>query len=47
MCIAVFEDNEGAKNLAQNPMCTSNSKHIDMRHHFLLELICKGEFVIL
>ena len=25
--IAVFEDNEGAKNLAQNPTCTSNSKH--------------------
>ena len=27
MCITVFEDNEGAKNLAQNPVCTSNSSH--------------------
>ena len=45
-CITVFEDNEGAKNLAQNPVCTSNSKHIDVRHHFLRELIFKGEFVI-
>ena len=45
-CITVFEDNEGAKNLAQNPVCTSNSKHTDVRHHFLRELIFKGEFVI-
>ena len=33
-CITVFQDNEGAKNLAQSPVCTSNSKHIDVRHHF-------------
>ena len=46
MCITVFKDNEGAKNLAQNPVCTSNSKHIDVRRHFLPEFICKGEFVI-
>ena len=47
MCITVFEDNEGAKNLAQqNPVRTSNSKHIDVLHHFLRELIFKGEFVI-
>ena len=45
-CITVFENNEGAKNLAQNPVRTSNSKHIDVRHHFLPELIFKGEFVI-
>ena len=46
MCITVFEGNEGAKNLAQNPVCTSKSKHIDVRHHFLRELIFKGEFVV-
>ena len=45
-CITVFEDNEGAKNLAQNPGCASNSKHIDVRHHCLRELIFKGEFVV-
>ena len=44
-CITVFEDNEGAKNLAQNPVCTSNSKHIDVRHHFLRGLLFKGVFV--
>ena len=41
--IAVFEDNEGAKHLAQNPMFTSNSKHIDVRPPFLRELIFFGE----
>ena len=45
-CITVFEDNGGAKNLAQNPACTSNSKHIDVPHYFLRDLIFKGEFVI-
>ena len=46
VCITVFEDNERAKHLAQNPKCTSNSKHIDVRHHFLRELIFKVEFTI-
>ncbi|MEP5446874.1 Ty1/Copia family ribonuclease HI, partial [Ekhidna sp.] len=45
-CITVFEDNEGARRLAQSPVCTSNSKHIDVRHHFLQKLISKEEFVI-
>ena len=45
-CALRFEDNEGAKHLAQNPKCTSNSKHIDVRHHFLRELIFKGKFII-
>ena len=34
-CITVFEDNKGARHLAHNPVCASNSKHIDIRHHFL------------
>ena len=36
--ITLFEDTEGAKTLAQNPVCTSNSKYIDARHPFLREL---------
>lgn len=28
--ITVFEDNEGARYLAQNPVLTTNSKHIDV-----------------
>ena len=46
VCMTVFEDNEGAKHLAQNPKCTSNSKHIDVRHHLLRKLVFKGEFII-
>ena len=35
----VFEDNQGAVQLAQNPVTNSNSKDIDVRHHFLRELV--------
>ena len=38
-CFLVFEDNQGAIQLAQNPVTNSNSKHIDVRHHFLRELV--------
>ena len=41
-CITVFEDMRGARHLAHNPVCASNSKHIDVRHHFLRELVLKG-----
>ena len=44
--IEVFEDNEGAKALAENPLSSSNSKHIDVRHHFLRELVAKGDIVV-
>ena len=44
--ITVFEDNKGAIQLAKNPVCTSNSKHIDVRHHFLRELVLRGELDI-
>ena len=35
--IVVFEDNEGAIKLAENPLSTARSRHIDVRHHFLRE----------
>ena len=34
---------KGAKHLAQNPMSTSNSKHIDGRHHVFEEVHVRGE----
>ena len=34
----VFEDNQGAVQLADNPITNLNSKHIDVRHQFLREL---------
>ena len=45
--VTVFDNNEGAKTLAQNSVCTSNSKYIDLRHHFLRKLsIFEGDFFI-
>ena len=38
-CFPFFEDNQGAVQLAQNPVTNSYSKHIDVRHHFLQELV--------
>ena len=45
-CITVFEDNKGARHLAHNLVCALNSKHIDIRHHYLKELLFRGEFEI-
>lgn len=42
----VFKDNEGKRHLAQQPARTSNPNHIDVRHHFLRELVFWGDFVI-
>ena len=36
----IFKDNQGAVQLAQNPVTNSNSMHIiDVHHHFLRELV--------
>ena len=40
--IDVLEDNEGAITLAENPLSSSRSNHIDMRHHFLRNLTGEG-----
>ena len=42
----VCEDNMGALRLANNPRTTPNSKHIDIRHHFIRERVARGEFKI-
>ena len=42
-CFAVFEDNQGALQLSKNPVSSSNSKYIDVRHHFLRELVRQGD----
>ena len=38
-CFPVFEDNQGAVQLAENPITNSNSKHIDEGHQFFRELV--------
>ena len=37
--ILVQEDNEGAIRLANNPLSSARTRHIDVRHHFLRELV--------
>ena len=43
-CTTVFEDNVGALHLVNNWATTPNSRHIDIRHHFLGERVANGEF---
>jgi len=45
-CFPVFEDNQGAVQLSMNPVSNSNSKHIDVRHHFLRELVHQGDISV-
>ena len=46
-CFPVFEDNQGALQLlSKNPVSNSNSKHIDVRHHFLRELVRQGDISV-
>lgn len=46
-CIPMYEDNEGAIQIAKHPIANSNSKHIDVRHHFLRELVEEKELEII
>ena len=45
-CILIHEDNVSAIHLARNPTTTPNSKHIDIRHHFIRERVKRGEFKV-
>jgi hypothetical protein len=31
----IYEDNEGAVKLANNPMVSNMTKHIDIKHHYI------------
>ena len=42
----VFEDNQRALQLSKNPVSNSNSKQIDVRHHFLRELVRQGDIIV-
>ena len=42
----MYENNEGAKALAENPQGFHRSKHIDVRFHFLRELVRLGQVTI-
>jgi hypothetical protein len=42
--IYVLGDNEGAISLAHNSSSHSKAKHIDLKHHFIRDLISSGDF---
>ena len=42
----VFEENEGAKALVENPLSPARTKHIDVRYYFLRELAKRDEIAI-
>ena len=41
--IEILEDNEGAKAMAENSLSSGRSKHIDVRWHFLRDLVESGD----
>lgn len=45
-CIPVFEDSQGAIQLAQNSITKSNSKYFVLRHHFIRELVARSEVLV-
>ena len=41
-CFQILKDNQGAAQRSQNPVSNSNSKQINVCHHFLKELVYQG-----
>ena len=44
--ITLMEDNEGANVMAENPLSSGRSKHIDVRWHFIREIVEKKELKV-
>lgn len=45
-CTKMFGDNQGAIALSKNPVNRQRSKHIDVRYHFIRDVISKGKMDI-
>ena len=45
-CFNVFVDNESAISLATNPLSSARTKHIDVRFHFIRELVRSGTIAV-
>ena len=43
----IFNDNQGAGELAANPVFHSRSKHIDLRHHFIREVLNNRPMIVI
>ncbi|KAG9442193.1 hypothetical protein H6P81_018047 [Aristolochia fimbriata] len=44
--MTVYCDNTTAINISKNPVQHSRTKHIDIRHHFIRELVEEGQMLI-
>ena len=40
--VMIFNDNQAAQHLSQNPVVNSKSKHINIREHFIREVVKQG-----
>ena len=45
--IVIFEDNQGAMELAKNPKYHNRTKHIDICHHFIREGVMSNEIKVM
>ncbi|CAM9812256.1 unnamed protein product [Discosporangium mesarthrocarpum] len=43
VCIEMFEDNDGASKLVKHATSTGRTRHVDVRHHFLRDLVGRNE----
>ena len=44
--VVIFEDNQGAIAMSQNPSHYAKTKHIHIRHHFIREQIEIGDVIV-
>lgn len=44
--VKIFCDNNGARKLAENPVFHNRSKHIDVYHHYIRDVIGRGELKV-
>ena len=44
--IRIFEDNQGAKALIENPLSSGRSKHIDVRFHFIRDMFRQKKIAV-
>lgn len=46
MSFTAYEDNTGTIDLSKTPLISSNSRHIDVRHHVLGEVAVSGNISV-
>lgn len=46
LCVNLFSDNQGAIKLSANDTYHKRSKHIDIRHHFVRQVITEKQIVL-